>query len=429
MSESALLAAEHGRVGAPLSPGPGGRPRVLIVSENESIPSDRRVWAISKTLLEAGCEVVVVCPQGDESERASGERAPFEVRDGVQIHRFELRFAAGGLSGYAGEYLAALWRTRRLVRRLSRERPFEVVQVCNPPDFMFLAARPALRRGARLIFDHHDLTPELFQIRFGRRHRLVHRLTLLVERAALRAADVVIATNESYREIALTRGSKRSADVFVVRNGPDLARFLPAEPDIALKRGKPLLIAYVGVMAPQDGVDHAVRALAATAARRRDWHAVLAGEGEAREGLERLAAELGIGDAVEFAGWLDDEQITRLLSTCDVCLAPEPSNPLNERSTMVKIAEYLAMSRPVVAYDLLESRRAAGDAAAYATPNDVESLAARIEELLDDPERRAVMGAIGRDRVERLLSWELSQAELLAAYRRALGASLGARAG
>jgi glycosyltransferase involved in cell wall biosynthesis len=396
-------------------------PRILIVSENESVPSDRRVWAISTTLVAAGCEVVVVCPQGDESERAAGERAPFEMRDGVEIHRFPLRFAAGGPLGYIGEYGSALWRVWRTVRRLTRKRPFDIVHACNPPDFMLFAAWPARRRGAQLVFDHHDLTPELFRTRFGEGHRLLHRLTLLLERLSFAVADVVIATNESYAQIAQTRGHKRPGDVFVVRNGPDVRSFRPVDPVPALKRGKPLLISYVGVMAPQDGVDHAVRALALLRERRHDWHAVIAGEGEARPDLERLVNELGLEDSVEFAGWLGDEDIARLLSSSDVCLAPEPLTPLNNLSTMVKIAEYLAMSRPVVAYGLQESRRAAGEAAVYATPDDIASFAHRIDELLDDPDRRVKMGKIGRARVEESLSWERSEAALLEAYRRALG--------
>ncbi len=414
---------------APAWPGPSRRPRVLIVSENESIPSDRRVWAIGKTLVAAGCQVVVVCPQGDESERAAGEREPYEVLEGIEIHRFKLKFAVSSLFGYVGEYLSALWKTQRLVARLSREAPFDLVHVCNPPDFMFLACGPAMRRGARLIFDHHDLTPELFAERFGDHHRLLHKLTLLVERLVFRAANVVIATNESYREIAQRRGGKRPEDVFVVRNGPDIDEFVPVQPDPTLRRGKQALIAYVGVMAPQDGVDHAIRALAELAEHRRDWHAVFAGEGEARPDLERLVTKLGIEDCVEFAGWLADEEIMRLLSTSDICLAPEPRNPLNDVSTMVKIAEYLAMSCPVVAYDLIESRRSAGDAAVYAIPNKVSSYAAKIEELLDDPERRGSMGAIGRERVERELSWECAQVQLLAAYRYALAGRLSAELG
>jgi glycosyltransferase involved in cell wall biosynthesis len=395
--------------------------RVLILSENESIPSDRRVRDISVALVRAGCEVTVVCPQGNEDERAL-----FERYEGVEIHRYPLTFASGGPAGYLREYGAAFWHTWRLVRCLSAERPFDVVHACNPPDFLLFAAWPARRGGARFMFDHHDLTPELFLTRFGGRHRWLHRLTLLLERMCFGAADVVLATNESYRQVARTRGRKRAEQVFVVRNGPDLSRFSPQPPDAALKRGRPLLITYVGVMAPQDGVDHALRALALLGERRDDWHAIFAGEGDARPELSRLARELGLEERVEFVGWLEDEQIVRLLSTADVCLAPEPQTPLNDVSTMVKIAEYMAMARPVVAYELRESRFAAGDAAIYAEPNEVSSYAACIEELLDDPERRAEMGRFGRERVAQELSWEHSELALAEAYRSVLnGAGAG----
>jgi glycosyltransferase involved in cell wall biosynthesis len=398
-------------------------PRILILSENESIPSDRRVWDISVTLVRAGCEVVVVCPQGAEDEGGADERASFEVRDGVQIYRYPLTFADSGVSGYLREYGSALWQTWRLVRRLSRERPFDIVHACNPPDFLLFAAWPARRGGARFIFDHHDLTPELFLTRFGQSHRWLHHLTLLLERMCFAVSDVVLSTNESYREIARTRGHKRSEEIFTVRNGPDLRRFRPVTPDPSLKRGRPLLISYVGVMAAQDGVDHALRALALLAQRRDDWHAIFAGEGEARPELSALVQELGLQERVEFVGWLRDDEITRLLCSSDVCLAPEPPSPLNELSTMVKIAEYMAMSRPVVAYELRESRFAAGNAAVYARPNDVSSYAQRIEELLDDPDRRAEMGLIGRQRVESELSWEHSERNLAAAYQSLLNGS------
>ncbi len=394
--------------------------RVLMVSENESVPTDRRVWGIATTLATAGCDVSIVCPQGHDRRHASAGRLAFEVLDGVRIHRFALPFAAGGIGGYLREYSSALWRTWRTVARLTRETPFDVVHVCNPPDFMFLAVWPARRAGAQLIFDHHDLTPELFQARFGDGHRLLHRLTLMTERASLKAADVVLSTNESYRRIAHARGGRSAEDVFVVRNGPDTRRFHPTEADPSLKRGQPLLVGYVGVMAPQDGVNHALRALAVVRERRQDWHAVFAGEGDARPALERLAEQLGLGDCVEFVGWLGDEAIRRLLCSCDVCLAPEPKTGLNDVSTMVKIAEYMAMSRPVVAYALQESRFTASDAALYAEPNEVESFAGRIGELLDDPDRRAAMGAVGRERVQQLLSWQCSEDELLRAYRHAL---------
>lgn len=394
----------------------GPAPRVLIVSENGSIPADRRVWDISTALARAGCEVVAICPRG----AGEGEAAAHELREGVNIHRFRARFAEGGVIGYLREYGSAAWQIYRLVSRLSRERPFDVVHACNPPDFLLFCAWPARRRGARTVFDHHDLTPELFLTRFGR-PRWLYRLTLAVERACYAAADVVLATNESYRRIACARGGKRAEQVFVVRNGPDLRRFRSRPADPALKRGKNLLIAYVGLMAPQDGIDHALRALALLATRRHDWHAIFAGEGDARAELEALAARLGLADRVEFTGWLEGERIAELLCSADLCLAPEPRSPLNEVSTMVKIAEYMAMSRPIVAYGLSESRFTAGEAAVYAEPNEIDDYAACIEQLLDAPARRERMGRLGRERVERELSWERSEHNLARAYRSVLG--------
>jgi glycosyltransferase involved in cell wall biosynthesis len=389
-------------------------PRVLIIVENGSVPSDRRVWLESTTLTEAGMEVHVICPIGERAD----ERSQCELRDGVHIHRYRPQFAENCRGGYVQEYGWAMFATWRMVRRLTREQPFDIVHACNPPDLLLLAARPARRRGASQIFDHHDLVPELLGSRFGEGHRLLGRLTRAAERVAFRAADVVISTNESYAEIARTRGHKPDADVFVVRNGPDLDRFKRTAPAPELKAGAANLIAYVGVMAPQDGVDQALRALALVNRRRQDWHAVFGGTGSARAQLIELAHELGLDQMVEFPGWLDDAGLTRLLSTADICLAPEPKTAFNDASTMVKLAEYLAMSTPVVSFDLIESRRVAADAALYAS--DTVGYAARIEQLLDDPALRTRMGTIGRARVEDSLSWGHSRERLLEAYRAAL---------
>ena len=391
------------------------RRRVLILSENAPVPTDRRVWNESIALTEAGYEVVVVCA-------AIGDRwvKPFEVHDGIEIHRYPLAPAAGGAGGYIREYAEALFRTRRLLLRLAADRHFDIVHACNPPDLLLLAALPLRRRGARFIFDHHDLVPELFRTRYGDRHRVLHRLTLAAEQLAFRLADVVLCTNESYRKVAMTRGHRHPDDVFVVRNGPDLSRFRPAEPDPALKDGRPHLISYLGVMAPQDGVDQAIRALAALRRRREDWRAIFMGDGESLEDMRRLADDLGVSDLVHFAGWTGDDEIRRVLASSDVCLAPEPPNPLNDLSTMIKVTEYMAMSRPIVAYDLAESRVSAGEAALFAPIVTPESFADCIDHLLSDPARRQRMGELGRARVERELAWEYSARRLRDAYTHVL---------
>lgn len=393
------------------------RPRVLLLSENAPVPVDVRVWNEARTLTEAGYEVVIACAAlggGNVSVE------PFEILEGIEIHRYPLKPAESGAVGYLREYSQALLRARRLILNLAAERHFDVVHACNPPDLMLLAARALRRRGTRFIFDHHDLVPELYRTRFGERHRFMHAMTLRAERLAFSLADVVICPNQSYREIALTRGGCDPENVFVVRNGPNLERLRLVEPDPSLKRGRRHLISYVGAMAPQDGLDHAIKALALVRERREDWHAIFMGDGESLKEMRGLANTLGVEDMIHFAGWSGDEYIRRVLSTSDVCLAPEPPNPLNELSTMIKITEYMAMARPVVSYDLRESRLSAGDAAMYADADEPESFAGCIDELLSDSDLRARMGEAGRRRVENELSWDYSARELRAAYARAL---------
>jgi glycosyltransferase involved in cell wall biosynthesis len=387
--------------------------RVLILLQNESLPADRHVWNECRALTGAGYEVAVISPIGE-----GRDSEPYEEIEGVAIHRYRPRRAEESTVEYALEYLAALRDMRRLARRLSRERPFDAVHACSPPDFLLLAALGLRRQGARFVFDHHDLTPELYETRFG--GGLVQRATLLAEQVAFRAADVVLSVNDSYRRVAIERGRRDPADVAVVRTGPDLSRFERRPPDPELKRGKPHLLSYVGVMGPQDGVDQALRSLAALAERRRDWRAIFMGDGEVVEEMRGLAAELGIADVVEFTGWVEHDTIATVLSTSDVCLAPDPKNPLNDLCSMVKISEYMAMARPIVSFDLAESRVAAGDAALFAVPGDFEGFAELVSRLLDSPEERERLGRAGRLRAEQVLAWEHQERSLLAAYERAL---------
>jgi glycosyltransferase involved in cell wall biosynthesis len=395
--------------------------RVLFISENAPVPADRRVWNEARSLTAAGWAVTIVCAQGIDRDAT-----PYEVLEGIEIHRFPLKPAAGGPVGYLREYAQAMWRIRSIVRRLARTHRFDVVHGCNPPDFLLLAARSLRRRGTRFVFDHHDLVPELYRSRFGGGTGPLYRVAVALEQVAFRLADVTIATNESYRRIAVERGRMAPEDVFVVRNGPNLARFRPVAPDPSLRRGRAHLIAYLGIMGPQDGIDHAIRALGSLGARD-DWQAIFIGEGDVLADMRALAAELGIGDRVEFAGWRYDDDIRTILSSADVCLAPDPPSPLNDVSTMIKIPEYMAMGKPVVSYGLAESRVSAGAAAVYAEGNDPQALGRCLDALLDDPERRARMGAHGQERVARELGWEHSESALLAAYGRALEGGARAR--
>ncbi|MFF4470354.1 glycosyltransferase family 4 protein [Streptomyces sp. NPDC001599] len=390
----------------------GDRPgrRALILVENLSVPFDRRVWQEATTLRDAGWEVHVICPRG--SKRDTEAEA---VVDGVRIHRYPLRAATGGPAGYLREYGAALWHTARLARRVG---PVDVVHACNPPDLLFLPALWLKRRGARFVFDQHDLIPELYLSRFGRGKDLLYRAVCALERWTYRAADVVLATNESYKDVAIRRGGRRPDDVFVVRSAPATDRFQPVPPEPELKRGKPHLLCYLGVMGPQDGVDYALRALAKLRDEvgRTDWHAVFVGSGDAFDAMVELSRSLGLDDQVRFTGRIPDADLVRHLSTADVCLSPDPRNPLNDVSTMNKVLEYMAMGRPIVSFDLREARVSAGESALYAPANDEAAFARLVARLLDDPDERARMGKIGQERVTGRLSWSNSQAALLAAY-------------
>jgi glycosyltransferase involved in cell wall biosynthesis len=342
----------------------------------------------------------------------------------VRILRYPLRPAAGGPLGYLREYALALWHTFRLAIEVRREGPIDVVHACNPPDLLFLIALALRPGGTRFVFDHHDLVPELFLSRFPKRGRALYRLTMLVERLTFAVADAVISTNESYRRVAIERGKMAADRVTVVRSAPDLSRFVPLPQDPNLRRGREHLVAYLGVMGPQDGVDYALRALQQLRDKhgRNDIHCIFMGAGDAFDDMVALSEDLGLSAMVEFTGRVPDEFVQRCLSTADVCLSPDPFNPLNDVSTMNKVVEYMAMGAPIVSFDLTEARVSAGDAAVYVPANDEGAFAQAIDALLDDPDRRHRMGKSGRDRVEQELSWEMSRRALVDFYARLLGA-------
>ena len=392
--------------------------RVLILVENLSVPFDRRVWQESTALRDAGYDVAVVCPMGTTTDTA-----PDEVVDGIRILRYQLRAAEGGPAGYLREYGVAIWRSMQLARRVRRDGPIDVVHACNPPDLLFLAALPSMARGARFVFDQHDLVPELFLSRFVGSGPWLYRAVRMLERVTFALADGVISTNESYRQVAITRGRKRPEVVQVVRSAPDLNRFRPREPDPTLRRGRRHLAAYLGVMGPQDGVDCALRALAHLhhEVGRDDLHTIFMGGGDAFDDMVALARELGLSEHVEFTGRVPDEFVRTCLSTADVCLSPDPRNPLNDLSSMNKVVEYMAIGRPIVSFDLTEARFTAGEAAVYAPPNDESAFAKELDTLLDAPERRRQMGEFGRARVAAELSWDISRHNLLTFYEALTG--------
>jgi glycosyltransferase involved in cell wall biosynthesis len=386
--------------------------RALILVENLSVPFDRRVWQECRALREAGYEVSVICPQGSTQDRES-----YALIEEVAIHRYPLAPATGGWPGYAREYAVALGRSWKLARRLGR---FDLVHICNPPDLLFLVALPLKLRGARIVFDQHDLVPELYLSRFNRGKDLLYRGLVALERLTYRLADVVIATNESYRSAALDRGGVGPGKVFVVRSAPDLSRFANGTPRPTLKLGKQHLLCYLGVMGPQDGVDYALRSLAELRdLRPDDWHAAFIGSGDCFEEMCELSRELGLDPWVTFTGRIPDRELLEYLTTADVALAPDPLNPLNDVSTMNKLLEYMAVGRPIVSFDLREARVSAGEAARYVRCNDTRAFAEAVSGLLDDPAERRRRGQVGKDRIGGSLSWEHSKRQLVAGYEAA----------
>jgi glycosyltransferase involved in cell wall biosynthesis len=390
-------------------------PGVLIIVENLPVPFDRRVWQEATALRDAGWAVSVISPAN-----AAYRRGRYEL-DGILVWRHPLPAEARSLPGFALEYSVATLYQAVLSARILFARGFDVIHACNPPDTIFAVALPykALLRK-RFVFDHHDLSPELYLAKGGRRGGLVHRALLVLERLTFATADVVIATNESYREVAKRRGRKAPEDVAVVRSGPDLARVAPRPPDARWRGGREFLVAYVGVIGQQEGLQYLVGAVEEIALRRgrTDVQFVVVGDGPHRAEVERLAAERGVASFITFTGRVPDETLLTVLSTADVCVNCDEVNEMNDLSTMNKVLEYMALGRPIVQFEVTEGRRSAGEASLYARPNDATDFACKILELLESPERRCAMGAEGRRRIAEGLSWEHQRPRLLEAYGR-----------
>ena len=396
--------------------------RALILVEDLPVPFDRRVWSEARTLRDAGWRVTVVCPRGE------GARRWHERLEGIEIFRYPLPTTAAGLVNHLLEYGVAIPATLILSLLAWRGRRFDVVHACNPPDFLFPVGWLFRGLGSAFIYDQHDLAPEVYVAQGGRKDGLVHRFLLWAERQTYRLADVVISTNETYRRFALERGGVEPQRIYVVRSSPDPRRIHRVQAEPGLKNGRAFLVAYLGTMGPQDGVDLFVRAASAVLALRPGQVRFVAlGGGSQLGGLDELAVKLGLDeDDLTFTGRVSDTDVRRHLSTADVAVSPDPANDFNEYCTMNKTLEYMASGAPVVAFDLEETRVSAGDAAVYARPNDPDDLARLIVELLDDPRRRQEMARLGIERVNGPLSWERSAESLRAAYDAAVSIRRGA---
>ena len=392
-----------------------GKRKVLIVVENQAVPLDPRVWREARSLSEHGYDVTVLCP------RKKGSSRWYEVMDGVRIYRHPMPVEGSTPLGYLLEYTWAFVFEIVYSCWIYLQHGFDVIQGCNPPDDIFLVALPFKIFGVKYIFDHHDANPELYVSKYGSKDRMYKGLRML-EKLSYQQSDVVMATNESYRNLAISRGRIPPEKVFVVRNGPDLQTFKAVRPNPARKHGKPYLIGYVGNMNFQDGLDILLGvAKHVKDMGRADVHFTCVGRGPELKKLQQMVQQMGLEDTVDFTGRISDEDLIEILSTADVCVNPDRPSEMNDVSTMIKIMEYMALGKPIVQFESKEGRFSAQQASLYASKeNGIVDFAQKIVWLLDRPEQRREMGEFGRNRIERELAWQYSVPKLLAAYEEAL---------
>ncbi|MGB3316943.1 MAG: glycosyltransferase family 4 protein [Albidovulum sp.] len=396
------------------STGKGAGRRVLIVVENLPVPFDRRVWAEATTLAAEGYTVSVISPTG------RGFEAEYEFLDGVHVYRHKLPPEGNSAVGYLREYGSALWNELRLALKVKRERGIDVLHGCNPPDLIFLVAWVMRLFGVRYLFDHHDICPELYEVKFGKRG-ILWRAMVFFEWLTFKTAIVSIATNESYAEIARRRGGMAAEDVFVVRSGPKIEKLEVRPPKADLRKGAQFLIGYVGVIGQQEGLDLLVETAQHLTGPmgRTDVHFGIVGGGPALDEVQEDVRAKGLESYFTFTGRAPDDLLLDMLNTADICVNPDRVTPMNDLSTMNKIMEYMTLGKPIVQYELKEGRASAAEASLYAKPNDPKDFAEKIAQLMDDPEAREKMGQIGRARIEANLSWAHSVPHLLSAYDRA----------
>ena len=388
--------------------------KILIIVENMPVPLDFRVWKEARSLRDAGYEVITLGP------KAGGYRKTYEFLDGIHIYRHPTAKEGNSPLGYVWEYAVALFWEFVFSWWIYLQRGFHVIQGCNPPDDIFLVALPFKLFGVKYMFDHHDVNPELYFSKYERKD-FFYKVQLLLEKGTFRCSDVVMSTNNSYREIAMTRGGIQEDSVFVVRNGVDPKKFRAVPPNPAVKQGKRYLVGYVGNMSEQEGLDILIDvAIRLKSLGRRDIHFTCVGGGPGLTGLRKLTAEKQVEDMVTFTGRIPEADLLEILSTADVCVNPDKPCPMNSLSTMIKIMEYMALGKPIVQFEGTEGRFSAQESSLYSSGTDhVADFADKIVWLLDHPEERERMGQFGLRRIEKELAWEYSVEKLLAAYEKA----------
>ena len=389
---------------------------ILIIVQNLPVPFDRRVWQEANTLRCAGFNVAVICPKSKTYAKS------YERLQGIDIYRYPLLMEAdNSVIGYFLEFMYCWFATLVLACRVYLRSPFQVIHACNPPDTYFGIALLFRPLGVKFVFDHHDLCPELYAAKGHARRGVAYRILLLLEWMTLNTADFVIATNESYRQVARTRGGLPDRKLVVVRSGPRRAWAQVNVENTDLKVGRRYLVVFSGQIGKQDGVDYLLRAIRVYCeSYGDDTLFIIIGDGPSQRNMQRLAAQLGVTDCVHFTGHVSDELLRSYLSTADVCVDPDPLTEFNNLSTMNKIIEYMSLGKPIVAFDLLEHRRSALEAAYYIEPNNITKFATAIRKLLEDGQQRERMSKFAKDRFQQALAWEISEQNLIRVYNELL---------
>ncbi len=388
--------------------------KILIIVENLPVPFDTRVWQEATTLVENGYVVSVICPKG------KGYDKEYEYINGVHIYRHGLPTEGNGALGYAREYYVALREEYRLAKKVYKERGFHVIHGCNPPDDIYMVAKKFRKYGVDYVFDHHDICPELFEAKFGKKSGLLYKSQLWLEANTYKNCKFAFVTNESYKKIAIERGGMKPEDVFVLRSGPKLERLKIQAPNEKIKGGRKFMVGYLGVIGQQEGIEYMLQAadyIRHTVKRDNIFWGIVGG-GPHLDAMREMCKKMGLDDIVEFTGRVPDDKMLEYLNTADVCVNSDKYNSMNDKSTMNKVLEYMALGKPIVQFELTEGRYSAREASLYAEPNNAQDMAVKILELLDNPEMRRKMSEYGRSRIINELSWEHTSKVLLNGYDR-----------
>lgn len=385
---------------------------ILFIVENLPVPFDRRVWQEATTLKECGMEVSIICP------KMKGYTNSFEILEGIEIHRHPLPFEARGSLGYLFEYGAAIYWEKKLARKIYKKKPFHVIHGCNPPDLIYLTAKSYKKKNVKYVFDHHDINPELYIAKFNKKD-FFYKLMCFFEKRTFKTADASIATNESYRQIAINRGGMKPSLVQVVRSGPKLDRLKIQPPVNKFKKNREYLLGYLGVIGEQEGIDLLLESMQLIVKKRQDVQLAIVGGGSDLELLKKMSTKMGLAEYVDFYGRVSDQLLLDILNTADVCVNPDKPTEMNNLSTMNKIMEYMAFKKPIVQYDLKEGRHSAGKSSLYA--RNTTDFAENILTLLDNPLKRKEMGEFGHERVLNKLCWKYESKKLIAFYDMLIG--------